>query len=87
MFRLVWAKQRLPPMDVAARGGNSHLQTGEARHDRSRRRASFALLIPLRGSCNPGGKVSVHELAEGIEPGQNRRHHVVHLGGILQVRP
>ena len=45
------------------------------------------LLLPLSGSCNPGGKVSVDELAEGIEPGQNRRHNVVHLGRILQVRP
>ena len=34
---------------------------------------------PLGNSCNSGGKVSVHELAEGVEPGQNRRHHLVYL--------
>lgn len=41
----------------------------------------------LGGPCDPGCKVSVHELAECVERGQHRRYHLVHFRGILQVRP
>jgi hypothetical protein len=81
---------RIRRTDVMARLQNHELMTAHRLRGVCRARAPLRYGLafwPLGNSCNSGGKVSIHELTEGVEPSHNRRHHHVDLQGILQVCP